>query len=266
MATAMIGNTPFYYEVSGSGDPVLFVAGLASDSLSWQGIVRDMARRFTVITFDHRGVGRTPLSGAEISISGMADDCIGLMNHLGAPSAGLVGHSMGGFVALDLAARYPRAVDKLVLAGTSMANSKRNKALLSDWSLGLETGMDPELWFRNIFYWVFSPEFFEDEDMVRELIRFELAYPYPIDKVAFKKQVEAIIGFDRTEHAPRVASETLVIAGENDLLITPGESRALAEAIPRARFHLMKKAAHSMYVENPRGFTDCLLDFLSDGR
>jgi pimeloyl-ACP methyl ester carboxylesterase len=263
MPIADLDQLKLYYETLGSGDPLMLVAGLGSDSQSWQSITADLARHDTVITFDNRGVGRTTPLNTDISIRKMADDCISLMKHLGLPSVSLLGHSMGGLIAMDCAIRHPECVNRLILAGTSMPISKRNHALLSDWATWLESGMDLRLWLRNVFYWIFTARFFEDEEAVEEAIRFELSYPYPIDKAAFRKQFEALAEFNCTAELSRITAKTLVIAGKEDLLITPDECAMLAKAIPNSAFRVVERTAHSLHTENPTDFLDYVLKFLS---
>ena len=264
MAIAIINDIHLYYEIHGNGVPLMLVAGLASDSQSWQPIIRDLAQHCRVIILDNRGVGRTRTSDADISIQMIADDCIALIRYLGLPSVNLLGHSMGGFVAQDWAIRYPECVDKLILAGTSAFNSERNNALFLDWVSYLESGMDLELWFRNIFYWIFSRRFFENEEIVNDAIRFAIEYPYPQSKVLFRNQVKAVAEFNCMEGLPNITSKTLTICGKEDMLFPPEECSKFSEAIPDAHFSVISNAAHSIHMENPHAFTDCVLGFLSD--
>ena len=127
MAFLKIGDVHLYYEVHGNGDPLLLIAGLASDSQSWQPIIGELSRHYHVIVLDNRGVGRTSPSEVDTSITLMSDDCIALVNHLGLTSVSILGHSMGGFVAMDCAIRYPDHVDNLILASTVAFTSQRNK-------------------------------------------------------------------------------------------------------------------------------------------
>lgn len=262
MPIATVDNTKFYYEVHGTGDPLMLIAGLGSDSQSWLSILDDLAGHYTVITMDHQGIARSSPLKTETSIHKMADDCLSILAHLGISSAHLLGHSMGGFIAMDMAIRHPERVDRLVLAGTSSFSCRRNKALLTDWAFYLEQGMDPELWFRNIFYWVFSPAFFENEEMVRDFINFELAYPYPIDPFTFRNQAEAIHQFDCRETVSKIASRTLVVAGQDDLLFSPDDCHRLAQAIPHAHYRLVPNVGHSLFTENPKAFHAIVLEFL----
>jgi pimeloyl-ACP methyl ester carboxylesterase len=262
MPNTVLNGVDLYYEIHGKGTPLMLVAGLASDSQSWQPVISDLSQHCLVITPDNRGVGRTKPQDIEISIQQIADDCIALIRYLGLSSVNLLGHSMGGFVAMDLAIRYPQCVNKLILAGTSASNSRRNNSLFSDWASCLESEMDAGLWFINIFYWIFSARFFENEAAVNDAVRFAIEYPYPQSVIAFKNQVKAIASYDCTESLSKITSKTMVISGKEDLLFSAEVGAGLAQAIPGAVFSIIDNATHSIHMEQPRAFTDCVLDFL----
>jgi pimeloyl-ACP methyl ester carboxylesterase len=265
MPSVMVNGIDLYYEIHAKGAPLMLIAGLASDSQSWEPVIKGLSRHYLVITPDNRGVGRTMPQNIEISIHQIVDDSVALIRHLGFSSVNLLGHSMGGFVALDLAIRYPDCVNKLILAGTSASNSMRNNALFSDWASCLECGMEMGLWFRNIFYWILSRRFFENAEVVSNAVRLAVEYPYPQSAIGFRNQVKAIAGYDSTEDLPRVRSKTMVISGKEDLLFPARECSGFARAIPGADFSVIDNAAHSIHMEQPQAFTDCVLDFLLDG-
>ena len=262
MATLTVNDVQLYYETHGEGPPLLLIAGLASDSQSWQPIMAGLLSSFRVVVPDNRGVGRTKPPDAEITIRKIADDCMALIRCLELPSVNLLGHSMGGFVALDLAIRYPGCVNKLILAGTSASNSRRNNALLSDWASYLESGMDLRLWFRNIFYWIFSARFFEDEAAVNDAVWLAVEYPYRQSAIAFRNQVKAIASYNGSEGLSGLTSKTMVISGKEDLLFPPGACASLAQAIPGAALTVIDNAAHAIHIEQPRAFTERVTDFL----
>lgn len=263
MPRTNVHDVELYYEIHGNGPALMLVAGLASDSQSWQPIIHDLSQRYCVIILDNRGTGRTMPHESEASIQQMSDDCMALLKKLGVSSVTLLGHSMGGFVALDCALRYPQHVSHLILAGTSAVNSARNTALLWDWALYLEAGMDVERWFRNLFYWIFSRRFFEDQDAVNEAVRFAVEYPYPQSRLAFANQVKAIEAFDCVEDLPSIRMKTLILCGTADLLFPPEESLKVLQAIPGSTSALIEDAAHSIHMEHPKAFTECIGNFLS---
>lgn len=264
MPSTIVNGVDLYYECRGKGKPLMLIAGLASDSQSWQPIVEELTQHYLVILPDNRGVGRTRPQDIETSIQRIADDCMALIGYLGLSSVTFLGHSMGGFVALDCAIRYPEHVYKLILAGTSAFNSERNNALFHDWVSCLRSGMDLERWFRNVFYWIFSKRLFENEGNLNDAVRFAIEYPYPQSDVAFEKQVKAIKEFNCQKSLPGIKPETLIICGKEDLLFPPEESITVLQAIPKTSVSLIEDAAHSIHMENPKAFTDCVADFLSN--
>lgn len=262
MPNAMINGVDLYYECHGAGDPLMLIAGLASDSQSWLPIVEELSRHYQVILPDNRGVGRTKPQDAVTGIRQIADDCMALMDYLGLPSVNLLGHSMGGFVALDWAIRVPERIDKLILAATAAFNSERNNTLFHDWASDLASGDNPERWFINLFHWIFSKHFFKNPKAVNEAVQYAIDYPYPQSALAFTNQVEAIREFDCREKLTNIKSQTLIVCGKEDLLFPPEESIAELQSIPQTTISIVEHAAHSIHMENPEAFIDCVLRFL----
>src|SRR5438093_13759231 len=116
MSVAKVGTIDLYYDEQGSGDPLLLVMGLAADSAAWMFQVPDFARHHRTIVFDNRGVGRSAKPPGPYTIHEMADDTVGLLDALGIARAHVVGVSMGGMIAQELALRHPERVARLVLA------------------------------------------------------------------------------------------------------------------------------------------------------
>jgi pimeloyl-ACP methyl ester carboxylesterase len=196
----------------------------------------------------------------------MADDCAALVRSLGYEKVHVLGHSMGGFVAQKMAARFPELVDGLVLAGSGSKFSARNAALFSDAVETLERGADPVLWFRNFFYWLFTPAFFEQPGMLDAAVNYALTYPWPQETVSFRNQVEAVRNFDATADLPKITSPTLVLTGAEDLLFTPGESREFAARLPNAALEVIEGAAHSIHMEQGSEFVRATIEFLTNQR
>ena len=134
MATLRRGDVELYYEVRGTGAPLLLVAGLAADNSYWVPVVDALAAKYRVILLDNRGSGRTTPLDAATGIGTMADDCIALVRHLGLPKVHLAGHSMGGMIVQDCAIRHPDLVDRIVLAATAPVASARDNDLFASWA------------------------------------------------------------------------------------------------------------------------------------
>lgn len=261
----MLNDIELYYEVHGDGPPLLLVAGLASDVSSWQTVLPALSEHFRVIVVDNRGIGRSVPEDAPVSVDLMADDCAALIDHLGYGPVHVLGHSMGGFTALSLAARYPDRVKKLVLAATGEKSSSRNTLLFSDLADLYERGEDPAGFFRTVFYWIFSPAFFEDEGTVKGAVEFALSYPFPQAPVSFRNQVNAIAAFDGRNLAVSVSAPALVLSAAEDLLFASSAGRELAEKLPRGKYLSVEGAAHSIHAEKTKEFAEAVVSFLKEG-
>ncbi len=253
-----------YFETHGAGAPLLLVAGLASDSQSWGPVVQNLAEDFLVITPDNRGAGRSTQSGADISIRTMADDCMALLDALGIDSTAIVGHSMGGFVALECALRYPGRVTGLVLEGSAPGSSPETVRLLRRWAADLVAGAEPAGWFRALFPWLFTSAFLEAPQVMDEAVRGAVEYPYPQSPEAFRKQVEAIAGFDCSGQLGTLGLPTLIIHGCEDRLFPAAASIEALSAIRGARATLIDRAAHAVHVEQPEAFVSAIRAFRSE--
>jgi pimeloyl-ACP methyl ester carboxylesterase len=256
-------SNQLYYEEYGSGEPLILIAGLASDSQSWLPIIEPLSKHFRVITFDNWGVGRSPLDNTGITIEQMADDCLKLIRYLNLSRVHLLGHSMGGMIAMTLAIQHPEIVDKLILEATSPKINRRNTELFNDWVTYLQSGMDKRLWFRNLFYWIFSPSFFEDKEMLSQALQLSLDYPYPQPDKSFENQVKAVAEFNATDELRKIDAATLIVNGENDLLFEGSGSEDIFESIKNKQETTIKGAAHSIHMEQPDLFSQKVINFLT---
>ncbi|NQU18832.1 alpha/beta fold hydrolase, partial [bacterium] len=132
MPTVETNNINCYYEIHGQGRPLVLIAGLGSDSQSWQSVLVELAKHFKVVVFDNRGIGRTKYPQENFDIGTMAQDTVGLIDTLGIERADILGHSMGGYIAQEVAIKHPQRVNKLILASVSAFTSQRNKLLFAD--------------------------------------------------------------------------------------------------------------------------------------
>jgi len=262
MPTMTINGNSLYYELHGSGPPLMLIAGLASDSQSWQPVVAELADRFTVILPDNRGVGRS-CQECDITVDLIAEDCMELARRLGFGKVSLAGHSMGGMAAMACAAGWPEMVDALILSATTARSPARNNRLIADLAAELERERDKAAWFRTILYWIFSPRFFDDPARVDGMIAALVDYPWPQSARAFRRQGEAIAAWDGTDLLGRIEARTFIMAGENDILIPPSAASTLAERIPGSTCVIIGDAAHSIHTEQPGPFTDAVRGFLS---
>jgi 3-oxoadipate enol-lactonase len=276
MSTAQVGSVELYYEEHGSGPPLLLIMGLAADSAAWLFQVPDFAAHYRTITFDNRGVGRSSKPPGPYSIVAMAEDAAGLLDVLGIARAHVVGVSMGGMIAQELALRHPERVHGLVLACTYpepddevQRQQEESVAQLggttnAEGELQLDASrVDPLMLFQHLLPRVFNQAFIQSElPKLMQLFGGALQWGFSMD--AILAQVAAVMGHRTTERLHRVTAPTLVITGDADLLIPPANSEILAREIPHARLVKVPGGSHGFNFEAPQVFNREVLAFLAD--
>jgi pimeloyl-ACP methyl ester carboxylesterase len=251
-----------HYDTRGRGTPLLLVAGLASDALSWLTVAEPLASRYRTIAPDNRGVGRTVPQDVPVDVDTLADDCAALLDHLGAGRANVVGHSMGGFVAQRLALRHPHLVERLVLVATSDGAGADNVEHFFSLADRLDAGEDRATWFRSLFEAIFTRRFMADPTSVDAALHWALDYPYPQSPAAFRRQCEAMAAFDGRADLVRIARPALVVAGREDIVFPPDRCAAFAARLPGAKLVVLDSAAHAVHTEQPKAFVDAVAAFL----
>lgn len=243
------------------GLPIVLIHGYPFDHSMWEPQVQALKDRYRVVTYDVRGLGRSPAGGVPPSMEGLVDDLLILLDRLGIPAAVLCGLSMGGYIALRAAERAPRRMLGLVLADTrSEADTEQGRQSRLAVIKGIEeNGL--RLFAEDFLKKVFTPGTLARNAPCVDLIRRTILSNDP-EGVCFASR--AIMS--RTDTTPvlaNIAVPSLVLCGEHDSLTPPVVGRAMADAIPGARFALIPDAGHLSSLENPKAFNQHLLDFLS---
>ena len=203
----------------------------------------------------------------------MAEDVIKLMEYLNIKNAHVLGSSMGGMIAQEIAINHPLRVNKLVLCSTS---PKPRRLLLRKLSEGLRDLLNDEiedvinidskreLFEKAISYillQVFSRDFLkENRKLVEETMRRYLSNPYYIE--TFLKQVRAIRWHNTLDRLNLIEVETLILAGDKDRLVSPENAKILAERIPSSKVIVFENIGHAMHLESPEKFNKTVLNFL----
>jgi len=278
MPTARVGALDVYYEQHGKGDPLLLIMGLAADSTAWMFQLPAFAEHYRTIVFDNRGVGRSSKPSGPYTIHEMADDAARLLDTLDVARAHVVGVSMGGMIAQELALRHPTRVRGLVLACTypepDAEIERQREFSLSQFGGSVTTtgemqvdvsAIDPLAFFQHLLPRVFNQSYI-DQDLPKLLQVFSGALQYGFSMEAILGQVAATMGHRTTDRLGHIAAPTLVITGDADLLIPPANSDILARHIPGARLVKVPGGSHGFNFETPELFNRAVLDFLASVR
>ncbi|MDY6916888.1 MAG: alpha/beta fold hydrolase [Chloroflexota bacterium] len=262
MPTARVGDIDMYYEVHGEGRPLLMIPGLGADLTSWAFQVPEFSRRFRVITFDNRGAGRTDAPDEPYSLETMADDAAGLLDCLGIDRAHVLGLSMGGMIAQELAIKHPARVHALVLATTAAGPYPWATHVLRATLRLAEEGASQEALTQLRVSWLFTDRFFENPDLVQLAVDTMLANPHRQPVYAYARQFAAARQHDARERLGRIAAPTLVLVGRQDILLPVRLSEELAAGIPGAELVVLEGGGHGFLVEVADDFNRAVLEFL----
>jgi pimeloyl-ACP methyl ester carboxylesterase len=268
MSYAVINNIRVHFEIAGKGDPVLLINGLSSPAANWALQAKALAAHFTVVTFDNRGVGETDLPGDPLYSTGqLADDAAALLRHLKISRAHVLGASMGGTVAMELALRHPRLVRSLTLACTWVEGDARFMQVVESW-ISLAYRVPIEERYRHVVYpWLFAPEFFVRKENVEHAFQRSMAYPHQTKAEAIERQARGIMAWNgtRAKKLGSIRVPTLVLVGRDDILTPPAFARQVANAIPRARLSVLP-GGHGFFLEHADVFNRAVVRFLKSVR
>lgn len=261
-----VNGARIYYSVAGNGHPlVLLHAGIA-DSRMWEKQVDAFAERFQVITYDMRGFGRTEMPRGEFSHH---HDLKGLLDHLLATKAYLLGVSMGGAVAINCYLEFPEYVDGLILVDSAVEGyvfkDSKTKEQWAEIDHALEHGQYEEAADLEIKMWVAGPKRSTDEvdPQILKLVREMLlpTYRIPPDRGA-----EKLVEPPAIDRLYDIRVPTMIIVGDQDVPDIQKISDILVSNIPAAEKIIIKGVAGLPNMEKPDKFNKVVLDFLSTRR
>lgn len=277
MPVAHVDGFDLHYESKGEGEPLFLMQGFAGGHRGWFRQTRAFAKSYRVIVVGNRGIGSKGRSAKSYTMRTLADDMIGLMDYLGIEKAHILGLSMGGMIAQEVAIEYPERVMKLVLASTAAdadrpytdeeielvfrhQRSPRMREVLGlgqgEFKVDIDN-VDVMRFFATVTELGFNKR------MYRLLvIPFQRIYARRIGVEAITEQFRAVLSCDTFDRLHRIKAPTLVIHGAEDKLIPPIAADVIADRIPDSKLVKAEGGSHSIHMEMPRRFNQEVLDFL----
>lgn len=255
-----------HYETHGEGAPLVLIAGLGYDKWMWHKMIPGLAEHYQVIAFDNRGVGQTDRPEGPYSAQMLAEDTAGLLGALGIPSATIMGHSMGGFIAQELTLGRPELVEKLILSATNFGGPRHIPVTQEALAVLTDMQSDPIERLRRGIVVSCAPGFDEAHpEIVQEWLDYRLQNP--ILPAPYQAQLAIGLGLMAEEAAfehrlRTVQAPTLILFGEHDKVVPPGNADLLAAEIPNNRVHILPNAGHFFPFEVPEAANAVLIDFI----
>ena len=262
MMRAQVNGVELAYELRGVGAPMVMIHGAQGDQSMFDNMASSFASRFRVLTFDQRGSGLSEKPHMDYTIALLADDTAALMDHIGFAAAHVIGVSMGGTIAQELALRHPLKVRSLVLGCTTPGGSKAVRIGGNAFAAAYSTQpMSAEERGRALAEAAFTRGYIERHpEIIPAMI--EARRSRPLDPAALEHRMKAVLKHDAYDRLPSITCPTLVITGREDALISWENSRILAERIPHAELVIVEPAGHCFWLEQPVRSNEAILGFL----
>ena len=268
MPTVRVNDIDMYYERSGSGETLILISGFTADCYTWGKFATFMRRNFDVIVFDNRGAGRTSAPDIPYTIEQMAADTIGLARELGVERAHLVGFSMGGYIAQQLAYEHPQFVATLTLLNSvynSSYTSMGYRLMGSVQEYLMNRGDIPlEILVKNSISWLYSEQYLRTGRNLEKLMEQRLNQPASVTAVGHKRQREALRNFDSSEWIEAIHAPVLVVSGGEDNIMPAKYVKAFAERLREAVYYCYEDAGHLLYIEKPRELATLITNILDE--
>ncbi|HEU5106293.1 MAG TPA: alpha/beta hydrolase [Solirubrobacterales bacterium] len=253
MAKVEVAGREFHYERAGSGEPLLLIQGMSGTHVAWgEPFKGALEESFDVIAFDNRGIGLSAPVDGPFTIVEMAEDTAALLGELGLESAHVVGISMGGMIAQELALAEPERLRSLTL-GCTYCGGPGSRLMPEENLQKLVAGMssgDRDKAIRAGYEVNLSPALRADESTWAAF--HEMATSVPAAKATIELQAQAIFGHDTSGRLGEVEVPTLIIHGTVDGVLPFPNGEQIASLMPSARFEVLEDVGHMFWWEQPQ--------------
>jgi 3-oxoadipate enol-lactonase len=252
-------DTRLWWESTGDGNPILLINGLGSVATSWHRLRPRLAGNFRVVSFDNRGAGRSEVPSEPYTFETMASDAVTVLDAAGIESAHVLGLSMGGLIAQELALAYPSRVRSLVLASTHVGLPYLGDV---DPSVARQLEAAGRLPAAERAQALVSIQYAIETPEADILLDQKVASEFPTTAAGFQGQLEAAAPWGRPEDLRRLAVPTLVMHGRDDRMVALANGRRLADAIPGAEWAVFDHSGHQLFTDREADAADAVREFL----
>ncbi len=265
MPKVKVNDINIYYEIHGEGYPLVLIGGTNHHLHKYPPqFIEMMSKQFKLILFENRGSGRTDQPDVRYTHKMMANDTAGLMDALKIEKAHVLGSSLGGMIAQELALKYPEKVNKLVLCCTSCG--ARNSVPPSPKVLRIymqsTEGMTEEELVRRGLPTFFPKDYIKNNpDLIDDYVRRSLLIPQ--NQIGLKRQMAMISSGNTFKRLENISVPTLIVHGKKDIILPPKNAEILAERIPGSNILYLKNSGHLLFSIETELLIRELIKFLS---
>jgi 3-oxoadipate enol-lactonase len=248
------------WERRGAGDPVVLVHGLGYARWGWEPVTDALAERFETVLLDNRGIGESDAPPGPYTAAEMAADVVRVLDEAGLDRASVVGTSLGGMIAQELALTWPERVEKLVLVCTTPGGpSAAPMPAVTVRLIAEAPTLEPLAALRRFVENALAPD--PPDELVERILAHRLATAQPV--ASWAAQAAAGASFDAWDRLPRLDIPTLVVHGTADVVVDPANADLLAERIPGAVVERFEGCGHLLFWEQPERFVHVVGEFLA---
>jgi len=267
VSVIQVNGIDLYYNIQGSSenDLLLLIAGFDSDSSTWAVMMQSLVKQYQVLRFDNRGIGQSSAPDSAYSIQQMAADAVALLDYLNISQVHVVGHSMGGQIAQELAFAHPEKIQSLILISSWAKRDGKFNSLIELFG-DLTQKLEGTLYQRVLLPWLFTDAFYSIPGTMEQLINLIENQPFEPTSHGLYHQSRAILGSDTSDRLADIHCPTLVMVGKEDLLTPIRFSEQLAQGIPNAELVILEQGGHAVVVEWADTVAKVILDFLAKHR
>lgn len=259
MPYALSGKTRIYWESHGAGEPIVMIMGLSFPLDMWHRVLPAIQDKYRAIVLDNRGVGRSDVPRGPYKISRMAKDVVAVMDAAGIGRAHILGASMGGMIAQELALRFPERVISLILGCTSCGVLRAKRPDLKKFPGFRGWGkMTAEQRARAVIPLLYSPT--TTRARIEEDIAVRLKN-YPSTKGVLNQAVGMLL-WKSYRRLPRLRMPVLIMHGDQDRVLPVENAYRIASRISQSKLVIVPGVGHVMTTDRPEFCVDTMLSFL----
>ena len=251
-----------HYHEEGQGTPILFLSGVGARLDTWNSTLPLRRNNFHCIALDNRGVGRSDKPTMPYSIKDMASDAVAVLKHLNITSAHIVGQSMGGLIAQEMAHSFPDACKSITLCSTVAFVDGRTTIEWSSMPI-LSRKLNVKEFLYVFAPWTYGRKALADTEWLQQTINQGAQSDLITPPHTYDIQVAAMVAFDSRSWLSSIDTPTLVVVGDDDIGTPPYQAQILATGIPNAKYVCYKDAGHRAITENQEEFIQELKSFIS---